>query len=240
MSWNVCSACNRTFTNMQYFTQHLEAESNYGCYLHYHRRRASSNDGGNDDKKRAPTPKRRKVIQNIESLIERNKQDALRREARSKIDMSVFEFRDCGDEDRGNITTTAPTTRPTKGKKPKLKDEKTTEFIPEEVKVGEGLSSGLRQFQAYVKHARHNYTDLDPNTAAAIELLDILFDRGISLGLLGAIFDWHLEYKATTTEKVTHEQVLETLMKQYNMKKNDIRSADRVTILQIDSANHCA
>ena len=72
------------------------------------------------------------------------------------------------------------------------------------------------QFTEYMKHGQQKYRALDPNLVAAIELLDIMNQKGIAIKLYRVLMDWHFRH-LNVQKKVTVPKLLKKLRKRYNM-----------------------
>ncbi len=205
----VCAACNRLFADTQYFSQHLSADSNIGCQNAFFRRKHSNNRGNNGPAIVTPLAKRQTTVADIGRVLEDNRQANMRRKAEQDVDYSVFDFHDSDSEAEMEAEPTntrgSGSTEGSKSVKP-----------AEPIKKGQGVTSGLSKFQAYVEFARGNYAALEPKYQAATELMDMMNRSGGSLLLYELVMDWHLKY-LKTEEKVTATNLHATLMARYNM-----------------------
>jgi hypothetical protein len=205
----VCAACNRLFADTQYFSQHLSADSNIGCQNAFFRRKHSNNRGNNGPAIVTPLVKRQTTVADIGRVLEDNRQANMRRKAEKDVDYTVFEFHDSDSdaEMEGERTNTreSGSMKGSKSVKP-----------AEPIKKGQGITSGLSKFQAYLEFARGNYAALEPKYQAATELMDMMNRSGGSLLLYELVMDWHLKY-LKTEEKVTATNLHTTLMARYNM-----------------------
>ncbi len=192
-----CAACNRLFADTQYFSQHLSANSNIGCRNSFFRRKHANNRGDNGPATAAPCAKTQTTVADIGRVLEDNRQADMRRKATKEVDYSVFDFHDADSEAEKEAEPSV--------KKPE---------VP--LKKGQGITSGLSKFQAYVGFARSNYATLEPKYQAATELMDMMNRSGGSLLLYDLVMDWHQKH-LKTEEKVTAINLHAALIARYNM-----------------------
>ena len=217
-----CSGCSREFTNLNYLTLHLDAEANYGCKLHYFRRKTGQ-------KKAASEPKKRKTVEDIERVLAEARSAQIKRRIEADFDYRVFEFHN-GDSDAdghsGVFEEAEPLSEDTEPLKDKPLGRPTEAFEPptfERTPVieGEGMRSGLADFQEYAQYGVHHYVDLPPDTVAAVELMSLMDKKGGSLTLYDAIQEWRKDNdREGNVRSVPHETLFADLIKRYNLQKN--------------------
>ena len=82
------------------------------------------------------------------------------------------------------------------------------------------LEAKVRQirdgFREYCSYAKKHFIPMDPELAAATELMNLLNLHGISLNMYDKLFDWHIKHLAAS-QKVSSKDLLTRLRKRVNM-----------------------
>ena len=196
MSWSVCAGCNRTFAGLKYLTDHLKADSNYGCYKAVCGSASASGKRTNEQTKDTRASKRMKAIQLAEAVLRQTKAQATQPSVPHNQDMSVLDYHN-GDTDEEGINwpdesenghnevpqgpTTAALLPPTPTDPLQIRRT--------EAKEEDGTSKSLRDFQEYAAHGRQHYARLEPHIAAAAELMSLMNKKGGSIALYEAVMD---------------------------------------------------
>ena len=221
----VCAGCNRTFSDLPHFSQHLESDGNYGCWTRYFRRKGPNTEGTKNRKKSVSGNKRKKTIEEIEEVLKQSEEAKRKRSGQKKLDMTVFDFHSGDTDDDSHHST--PTEGDTIGNNgppvfdkaddDENKGNNTLKRVREAVKEGAGRSSGLGGFRNYVDDSRQNFAELEPHMKAAIELMSLMNLKGGSLGLYEAVMEWHIRHLEGKQEKVSADKLHNTLIKRYNL-----------------------
>ena len=219
MTWCVCAGCNRTFTNLRYLTDHLEADSNYGCYKAVYGGASTSQMPRDDQANDTRASKRRKAIQMAEDVLRRMKKQDPHHSVTCDQDMSVFDFHNGDTEDEGNCLREEAELGLNEVPKAPPKPTDPLKITRSEVKEGEGTSKSLRNFKEYSAHSRQHNASLEPHMVAAAQLMSLMNKKGGSIALYEAVMDWHLANINKKQKKVSCDQLHKALIKRYNMEK---------------------
>ena len=204
----VCGFCHREFSDFQCYQQHLKANSNIGCQNSANRKQGARalSDSTNDQ----PCDKKQKVMARVSAALDSNKHDNLKRAALKEVDMSVFDFHDYESDPNGPPP-------PNGGRIARKKSTSIPSQVTTPVGAGEGITTGLSQFKAYVALARSNHARMEPPMEAAAELMSILNKvRGASLALYMELSKWHARHQLGQRE-VSAVELHKTMLKRHNM-----------------------
>jgi hypothetical protein len=160
--------------------------------------------------------KRRRSMEEVESLLERNK-DMIERNVYEDTDYSVFDFKD---DDRGahDMDTTVNGAKDIEDAAEDTEQDsaKDTEDIEGAVVELEPDHVRLQQFEEYCERAQKDYKKMDANLEAAVELMHLMNQKGGSLLLYNALMKWHVK-NLQADRAVSAPKLHKTLIDRYNM-----------------------
>ena len=187
----------------------MAAAKNARCHDLYYNRSKAPNLTGRAQPAHAPPPNKKRVIENIEQVLQQNKattqhtkpteQSGVAMDASPSLDFPLPD--DIEDEEpvtTHDETTTAPS------------------VAPPAIDVGDGLGDGLRKFRAYLSQPKRS--ELMPNEQAAIELMSLMDTKGGSIALYDAVMDWHVRHLTGNQQQViSADKLHKDLIKRYGM-----------------------
>ena len=196
-----CPGCKKTFTQRSNLFQHLEASKNVLCHDAYYSRSTKPKVAKRAQPAYAPPGNKKRVIDNIERLLQQTTETTQPIEPREQLDVPVNDTQSVDFPLPDDIEDEEPTTG--------------TSVDPVEVKVGDGVRNGLDKFRQYLRLPKRS--DLMPSQQAAIELMSLMDTKGGSIALYNAVMDWHLRHLTGNQQKISADNLHETLIKRYGM-----------------------
>lgn len=241
-----CDGCERGFSSLSYFSQHLWHASNRSCLAYFNSKKSSC-----ESEPRAP--KRRKLIQRREAIIRGEEVPASSTVERDSnaTDDSVFDFEDDSEgevtfprvneealaelaRESANLEDAAVNGGPTEengaNEAPVAQNEEEQAENDANAQNGEQCRDNeedsmnetpvvpqLESFQEYVERAHVQFTgEFSEEMEAGIKLMHKFNQRGGSLELFDDVIKWHMEH-SDATEYVTEAKLHRALIERYNL-----------------------
>jgi hypothetical protein len=211
-----CSNCYLLFEDAETYTDHLVGDSNNGCHFALFGRNplgAGTGVAGRRSSAESAAVSRtapfERMLDETEAAVKAAKESSLLMEANDEFDDSVFDFHGPDSDPEFSEVPVFEWRRNPKKRNQKKTGASATKEGPRK--------SRLEEFKEYVDFATKNHVPLGKDLVAAIELMNLMNEKGGNDTLYEAVFEWHIEHLDCTV-MTGASKLNDFLVKRYFMK----------------------